>query len=518
MSGYREKHGKREAPGGPSLKAYWQQHRAWVRGLERGQKVKYRLFQAVVVICLVIIAAGLALRAWIKLPEVQGVHLSGGENGEETLVSYDGAELPEVARSGRREGVYTFLVAGQDVVSGGTDTMILFTYDTVEKQVYGISLLRDTMINTSSSSKRLNAVFARNKGDRSLSDAERVENGMAALKSEVGKLTGIYPDFYVLVQWEAIGELVDAIGGVYFDVPFDMNYDDPTPGQDLHIHQEAGYRLLDGQDAMEVIRFRKNNDGSISLGDSGRTEVQRDFLIAVMKECLQPDVLLKLPTLAQIFLDNVSTDLSIGNLLAFAQTAVGMDVENDVSMVSMPWSGVSYGGASMVVAQQDELLELLNSGLNPYVDDIQASDLQLMYVKSGGGFGVTNAALADPAMGQAPAAPPVTTPEEEPEVPIEPETPDEPENPLEPVDPENPDEPEQPDNPDENGEGEEQPPDTPEENGQSGESEEQNGGLTAIDPGDIFPEPNQTPSQDIRSGDTVLVLPARPQPAVPAVS
>mgnify|MGYP007025201795 CR=1 FL=1 len=39
-----------------------------------------------------------------------------------------------------------------------------------------------------------------------------------------------------------------------------MDYDDPTPGQDLHIHQKKGYRLLDGQDAMEVIRFRKSND------------------------------------------------------------------------------------------------------------------------------------------------------------------------------------------------------------------------------------------------------------------
>lgn len=513
MSEYQEKHGKREAPGGPSLRAYWQQHRAWVRGLNRGQRIKYRLFQVVVVICLVIIAVGLALRAWIKLPEVPGVHLSEGENGEETSLSYDGAELPDVAKSGRRDGVYTFLVAGQDVVSGGTDTMILFTYDTVERQVYGISLLRDTMINTSSSSKRLNAVYARNMGDRSLSNAERVENGMSALKSEVGKLTGIYPDFYVLVQWEAIGELVDAIGGVYFDVPFDMDYDDPTPGQDLHIHQEAGYRLLDGQDAMEVIRFRKNNDGSISLGDSGRTEVQRDFLIAVMKECLQPDVLLKLPTLAQIFLDNVSTDLSIGNLLAFAQLAVGMDVENDVSLVSMPWIGVSYGGASMVVAQQDALLELLNSGLNPYVDDIQASDLQLMYVKSGGGFGVTNATLADPAMGQVPAASTTTPEEDEPEVPIEPETTDEPENPVETDDPEGSEGTDEPENPDENGGETGQPSDTQVETGQNGGAEEQGGGLAAIDPDDIFPDPEQTPSQDIRSGDTVLVLPARPQPA-----
>ena len=56
---------------------------------------------------------------------------------------------------------------------------------------------------------------------------------MTALKQEVNKLSGIYPDFYVLVEWKAVGELVDALGGVEFDVPYDMHYDDPE--QDLYI-------------------------------------------------------------------------------------------------------------------------------------------------------------------------------------------------------------------------------------------------------------------------------------------
>ena len=84
--------------------------------------------------------------------------------------------------------------------------------------------------------------------------AERIENGMTALKTEVSRLTGIYPDFYVQVEWEAIGKLVDAVGGVEFEVPFDMDYDDPA--QELHIHQKKGLRLLNGDDAMQVVRFR----------------------------------------------------------------------------------------------------------------------------------------------------------------------------------------------------------------------------------------------------------------------
>ena len=158
---------------------------------------------------------------------------------------------------------------------------------------------------------------------------------------------------------------------------------------------------------MEVIRFRKNSDGTHILGDAGRTQIQRDFLTAVLKKCLTPDIILKLPALVDIFVDNVETDLTVGNILAFAQLAVGMDAENNVKFLSMPFDNTSYKGASLALAREDELLELLNGGLNPYQGEIGSDDLQLMYRKSGGGYGVTNATLADPAVGraQAPSVP-----------------------------------------------------------------------------------------------------------------
>ena len=383
MSENQNHRGRREAPGNTfPLVLWWRQHRSWVAGLDRKGKLRYRLFQALVILSILIIAVTLFLRSWIQLPEVPdppGMDLTPGgstsqlQPGQTGDVSYEGAELPDVAKSGRKPGYYTFLLVGKDTTSGLTDTMMLVTYDTQGKKINAISLLRDTMVNTSGKSggqKRLNVVYNRNRGDKKLSEKERIENGMTALKKEVSRLTGIYPDFYVMVEWEAIGRLVDAVDGVEFEVPFDMNYDDPY--QDLHIHQKKGLRVLDGRDAMEVIRFRKNNDGSHSLGDVGRTEIQRDFLTAVLKKCLTPEILLKLPTLVDIFVDNVDTDLAVGNILAFAQLAIGMDVENGVKFVPMPCYGVSYGGASLVCVQEKELLALLNDGINPYLDGIKS--------------------------------------------------------------------------------------------------------------------------------------------------
>ena len=271
MSENQNHRGRREAPGNTFLLAlWWRQHREWVAGLSRGAKIRSRLFQALVVVAILIIALYLFLRSWIRLPKVPpppggGINPGGNTSqlqpGQVGDVSYEGAELPDVAKSGRKPGYYTFLLVGKDTSSGLTDTMMLITYDTKGKSINAISLLRDTMVNTSGKTggqKRLNAVFNRNRGDRKLSEKERTESGMNALKKEVSRLTGIYPDFYVMVEWEAIGRLVDAVDGVEFEVPFDMDYDDPY--QDLHIHQKKGLRVLNGLDAMEVIRFRKSND------------------------------------------------------------------------------------------------------------------------------------------------------------------------------------------------------------------------------------------------------------------
>lgn len=526
MSNQNSKHGKREASGQPSsLARYWAQYKNWLAGLSEGQRIRYRALQAATIVAIIIIVVYLILSAWIKVPDLPVF-------GQEGDVSFEGAETPNIASSGRKEGVYTFLLAGKDVVSGSTDTMLLISYDTKEKTIQGMNLPRDTMINTSAASKRLNSVYTRNRGSSDLSTEERVAAGMAALKEEVANLTGIMPDFYILVEWEAIGKLVDALGGVEFEVPFDMDYDDNTPGQDLHIHQEAGLRLLNGDDAMQVIRFRKNNDGSHSGGDVGRLAIQQDFLKAVAKKCLQPATFLKVPELAKIFTENVETDLTLGNILAFAQLAYGMNADEGVSFFTAPLAdSFLYKGASLVTLDAEELLEIVNNGMNPYLRDIQMSDLSLLVRSSNGSFYVTSGTLADSAMGQGQTASskPVSDNEQPPE-------------PIEPVDPDDNDQTEPEDGdpsqngdtsqvPDDNSGETETPPDEsqqPSEGGDSSQTDEgdpsqdenasrDGGSVGIIDPDQVLPDPNVNAAQDI-GGETdeiensVVVLPNRPVP------
>ncbi len=418
MSELNRKHGAREAPN----QSAWGKYKLWLGGLDRGQKIRYRLLQAAAVLSLLVIVGYAALSAWIRVPEVPA-----DTRGEQNELSGD-ASLPKLptktqsSANGRKDGVYTFLVAGRDVVSGSTDTMLLVSYDTGKKTVFGLNLPRDTMVNVSTSSKRLNAVYTYNRGK---DKAAQTEKGMAALKEEVSKLTGIAPDFYVVVEWEAVGRLVDALEGVEFEVPFNMDYDDPE--QDLHIHQKAGLRLLDGDDAMQVIRHRKNNDGSHSNGDVGRLEVQQSFLKAVAKKCLQPATLLKIPSLAQIFLDNVKTDLTLGNIIAFAQLAKGMDAESGVDFQTAPLAAsFTYNGASLVTLDGEEMVKLVNEKMNPYTRQIKLSDLELLYRNANGSFGVTSGTLADAGFSRpyVPQSKPKPEEPDEPDVPPEDTDPD----------------------------------------------------------------------------------------------
>lgn len=148
---------------------------------------------------------------------------------------------------------------------------------------------------------------------------------------------------------------------------------------------------------MGLIRWRHNNDYSVQYpnGDLGRVQTQQAFLKAVAAECLKPEILLKVTSLAEIFMENVSTDLSLGNLLAFAQLAVGMDAEQDIQFITMPNQDAHYPRVSMVLPVVDELLAALNDGFNPYVDQIRASDLQVLVRNSDGSYSVTGGTLLD---------------------------------------------------------------------------------------------------------------------------
>lgn len=353
--------------------------------------IRHRLFVTATVVAAVIVALFLGYNWLFAKPNVEQKPTPPPVEASGEPIE---GKVPSTNTSGRKKDFYTFLVIGRDTGGGGnTDTVLLASYDVANQDLNVMSIPRDTMVNVSWDIKKINSIYSYKGGD---------DKGIAALNDEISQLVGFRPDFQVVVEWKAVGELVDALGGVYFDVPRNMNYDDPT--QDLHIHQKKGYRKLTGDDAMQVIRYRHDNNLDIGYrnGDLGRIETQQAFLKAVVEQCLKIENMTRVSELAKVFTQNVKTNLSLTDIAYFAKEAIfgGLSMDN-VNFVTMPnegkmvWSRSIGQKLSYVVPITDELVDLVNKCFNPYLDDLSAKDLDIMYVTSDGNIASTTGVVAD---------------------------------------------------------------------------------------------------------------------------
>ena len=280
-----------------------------------------------------------------------------GSTSQDVSSSSAASSEPEPVKE-RKDDFFTILVSGLDDDNGGSDTNILVGFDAKEQSITCVSIPRDTGVYINGKSRKIN--YAYNLG------------GMDQMRETVSDALGIPVDFTVEVNLKAFVKLVDEIGGVDFEVPLNMNYDDPY--QDLHIHLKKGMQHLDGQNALKVVRFRHNNDGSgYGTEDIGRIGTQQAFLKTVFKKMLANPQ--KITSYAQIFSEYVKTDLAVSELAWFGQQAILMGMDK-LNFETLPgeWSD----RLSRWVIDQEAALELINNGLNPCTADRTLDDLHLV--------------------------------------------------------------------------------------------------------------------------------------------
>lgn len=274
----------------------------------------------------------------------------------------DAEVLAQAAHLERKPYFYTILVSGVDDHNGGSDTNILVAVDAENDYIYGVSIPRDTKAVINGKNHKIN--FAYNSG------------GTALLAETISQQLGIPVDFTVTVDLDGFAALVNAIGGVDFEVPISMNYDDPY--QDLHIHFSAGMQHLSGAEALKVVRFRHNNDGS-GYTDVGRAEMQRQVLVALAKKVVSWNSLTKVQEFVEIFQEYVKTDLSTTDMLYFASQAVGVDLDTGITQGTLEGrgEGVVRGYKYCFVFQAEDILPTLNELVNPYDQPLTEEDLDL---------------------------------------------------------------------------------------------------------------------------------------------
>jgi len=260
-------------------------------------------------------------------------------------------EEPEYAQ------IFTLMVAGQDNVGahGLSDTIMLVSMDVTNGRVSVINVPRDLKADEPWTGLKINAVYSWTGGS------------IDSLMESMEAMTGFGIHNYVIIDMQAFVRLVDAIDGVNFDVPRRMHYSDPY--QNLYIDLHPGYQLLDGAQALHLVRWRQNNAGTAGYvdGDLGRIRTQQDFMGALARELLQVHNVLRIPELIRIFSENVDTDLALGSILWYANELSNIDSEN-ITFLTMPNLEALIGGVYYQVILLDEWLEMVNAHLNPWLE------------------------------------------------------------------------------------------------------------------------------------------------------
>ncbi len=203
-----------------------------------------------------------------------------------------------------------------------TDTIMVGSYNPNTQKATLLSIPRDTYTGKNATKatayEKINALYNRK---------HRPDETLEA----VNQITGLNIEYYMVIKTEALIKLVDVIGGVTFNVPIDMDYDDTS--QNLHIHLKAGEQKLDGDKAEQVVRFRHNNDGTsypeeYGDNDTGRMRTQREFIMQVVKQTAKPENIFKLGQILDVAKEYIITNIDFNVAKDYIPYIVEFNTDN----------------------------------------------------------------------------------------------------------------------------------------------------------------------------------------------
>ena len=316
-----------------------------VKTKQKGNKKKKKVWKRVLLIILLILLIAGGVFAY-------KVHKNGGglTGILATAVGHD-----ENTKKNLEE--FKCLVLGISTDEEGallTDTIMVASYNPNTQKATLLSIPRDTFTGTNPAKatpyQKINSVYSRKQDPQDVLDA-------------VNQVTGLNLEYYIIVKTEGFIKLVDAIGGVTFNVPIDMDYDDTS--QDLHIHLKAGEQFLDGDKAEQLVRFRHNNDGTSypeEYGDNdlGRMRTQREFIMAVIKQTVKVENIFKLGQILDVAEENVITNVDFNVAKDYIPYAVEFNTA-DLLTATLPGENTNKNevGTWVFVADEEETAILI---------------------------------------------------------------------------------------------------------------------------------------------------------------
>ncbi|MGL5150279.1 MAG: LCP family protein [Clostridium sp.] len=251
-----------------------------------------------------------------------------------------------------------------------TDTIMVFNYHPKTKKANLVSIPRDMLIKTpNGNNAKINSAFT--------------IGGEKYIKEQVESLIGTKINYMVKIDYQAFRDFIDAIGGIEMYIERDMYYDDDS--QNLHINFKGGEtKELNGKEAEEFFRWRKNNDGTgFANGDLDRIKNQQLFISKVIEKCATPTMIFKMNSVLKAVGNNIETNIPTSKLLSMAFDLTRLEV-SDVNMVTLQGDPRKIDRQDYLIFDKKANIDILNALKNPgsALTDIKKDNVSIMILNA----------------------------------------------------------------------------------------------------------------------------------------
>ena len=272
-------------------------------------------------------------------------------SGSFLLLHLSSFDLPGISHEGTKAGIMgdmlkhfavgkepiNFLLLVGDKAEANTDTILLVHFNPSSGNINILSIPRDTKVDMPGLKiPKINSIYSK-------------KNGNDLVLKTTSRLLNVDVKYYVYFNLSTFRKIIDLLGGVYINVPVNMDYDDPT--QNLHIHLKKGRQLLDGRKAEQYLRFRHPNpngytgemkkyyDGS----DLKRIEAQQQFITELVRQKANILYLPRLNKIIDTVYGNMETNITINEVTKLLKSLASFSADK-VKTFTLPGDSVKENG------------------------------------------------------------------------------------------------------------------------------------------------------------------------------
>jgi len=299
----------------------------------------------------------------VQNPTQTGTSTIDLDSDDPDALHAEDVEHEEVVLFERKDNFYTFLVLGIDA-DGNTDVIKIAGFDANELTLDIVSIPRDTIVNVPWNLRKVNSIhaYARNNNRGQGVASEAVVN---ETRAHFRNLLGFNFDHMITISMSSFPNIVDAIGGVEFNVPRSMSVDG--------VNVSRGTQRLNGRQAIVVMRDRNSHPD----GDIGRATTQQQFLNTVMRQFLANKNNVRIDDMASIFLRHTRTSIELTDLVWFGRRFIEMDSSN-INFHMMPGEFESLRGNFYISVQTDPWIELINQTVSPIQQELTVENFSIL--------------------------------------------------------------------------------------------------------------------------------------------